>query len=193
MAEGSLESFYPRTPEEPGIRMAYFNLAEGRFRQSNLHLVKPGRIVNRHYIEEMYEHRYQKEFGNILRLAWKLLRTEQGGATLLFYYGLMHLAAIADRRGWKRTADRLRRGLPMRRVEATLSRLLRARLRFAVTDLGGAAIDIDNEHDYDAALVRFAEWRASQAARARTLHGALAIAAPTAPAPLVVHPETKRG
>jgi len=186
--EESLLDFYPRFAGDPGIRMAYFNLAEGRFRQSNLHLVRPGRIVNRHYIEDLYEHRYQKEFGNVVRLAWKLLRTEQGGPTLLFFYALMHLAAIADRRGWRRLADRLRRGIRLGRVEATLSSLLRARVRFAVTSLGGAAVDIDNEPDYDAASARYEEWRAAQALRAGAGARRLPLPDTGAPgAPLVVH------
>jgi len=192
VSEESLAAFYPRAPGEPGIRMAYFNLAEGRFRQSNLHLVRPARIVNRQYAEDLYEHRYQKEIGNILRLAWKLLRTEQGGARLLFYFALMHLASIADRRGWRWLADRLRRGLPMRRIETALSLLLRTRMQFTVTDLGGCGIDIDNEHDYDAASVRFEEWYAAQAARALALHGPAELPAASAPAPFVVHREVER-
>ena len=192
VSEESLTSFYPKAPGEPGIRMAYFNLAEGRFRQSNLHLVRPARIVNRQYAEDLYEHRYQKEIGNILRLAWKLLRTEQGGARLLFYFVLMHLASIADRRGWRWLADRLRRSLPMRRVETALSLLLRTRMKFTVTDVGGCGIDIDNEHDYDAASVRFEEWYAAQAARALALHGPADLPAASAPAPFIVHCEVER-
>jgi molybdopterin-guanine dinucleotide biosynthesis protein A len=192
VTEESLAAFYPKAPGEPGIRMAYFNTAEGRFRQSNLHLVKPARIVNRHYVEELYEHRYQKEFGNIVRLAWKLLRSEQGGARLLFYYVLMHLAAIADRRGWRALADRLRRGLPIQRVEATLSQLLRTRLRFAVTTLGGCGVDIDNEHDFDAASLRYDEWRAAQEARALALHGRLPLPPAAGDVKLIVHAEGAR-
>ena len=192
VSEESLAAFYPKAPGEPGIRMAYFNVAEGRFRQSNLHLVRPARILNRQYAEDLYEHRYQKEIGNILRLAWKLLRTEQGGARLLFYFVLMHLASIADRRGWRWLADRLRRGLPMRRVETALSLLLRTRMQFSVTDLGGCGVDIDNEHDYDAASVRFEEWYAAQAARALALHGPANLPAASAPAPFVVHREVER-
>lgn len=191
VTEESLAAFYPRGPGEPGIRMAYFNLAEGRFRQSNLHLVKPARIVNRHYIEEMYENRYQKEFGNVVRLAWKLLRSEQGGAQLLFYYVLMHLASIADRWGLRRLADRLRRGLPLARVERTISLLMRAQLRFTVTEIGGCGIDIDNEHDHDAALLRFEEWRTAQQARAIERFGPLALPTAGSPAPLIVHREVK--
>ncbi len=188
VSEGAMEAFYPKAPGAPGIHMAYFNLAEGRFRQSNLHLVKPGRIVNRHYVEDLYEHRYQKEFGNIVRLAWKLLRSEQGGLRILLYYALMHLAAIADRRGFRGLADRLRRGIPLQRVEAALSMLLRTSLRFTVTDLGGCAVDIDNEPDYDAARACFADWQKAQTARARERYGPLELPARAGAPPLLRHP-----
>jgi GTP:adenosylcobinamide-phosphate guanylyltransferase len=171
VTEEAMQPFAPKAPGEPGIRMAYFNLREGRFRQSNLHLVQPARIVNRWYIEEMYEHRYQKEFANIARLAWRLLRDERGGLVVLTYYALMHLAALADRWGLKRLADRVRALIPIQRIEAGCSTLLRASFRFAVTQVGGCAVDIDNERDFDAARARYEEWRAAQAERASKLHG----------------------
>lgn len=169
--EEALEDFYPQAPGEPGIRMAYFNLREGRFRQTNLHLVRPARITNRFYIEEMYEHRYQKRVGQALALAWHLMRTEEGGLKLVAYYVLMHLAAFADRRGWRALADRLRRGISIGRVEAALSSLLRSSFRFAITDVGGCAVDIDNERDYHAARARFKEWRSQQERKAETRYG----------------------
>ncbi len=175
--EEAMEAFYPVRSGEPGIRMAYFNLREGRFRQNNLHLVKPARITNRFYIEEMYEHRYQRQFGQILGLAWRLLRSEEGGLQLLYYYGLMHLAAVADRRGWRRSADRLRRWISLAKVEVAVSRLLRSSFRTAVIDLGGCAVDIDNEDDYQAARLRYKEWRTREEARANELYGPLALPA----------------
>lgn len=171
VTEEAMASFYPSAEGEPGIRMAYFNLREGRLRQSNLHLVKPARIVNRRYVEELYEHRYQREIGNIIKLAWTLVRDERGGLTILYYYGLMHLAALADRWRLKRVADRLRSWIPMPRIEAGCSTLLRASFRFVATHAGGCAVDIDNERDYDAAVARYAEWRAVQERRARELYG----------------------
>ncbi len=167
--EESMEMFLPRAPGSPGIRPATFNLREGRFRQSNLHLVKPARIVNRFYIEEMYEHRYQREWGNIAALAWRLLRSEQGGWGVVYYYLLMHLAGIAHRRGWIGLADRIRRWIPMARIERGVSSLLRASFRLVVTEIGGCALDIDNEAEYDAARQRYREWVAAQAERAERL------------------------
>jgi len=172
VTEESMVPFYP-LPGEPGIRMAYFNLREGRFRQSNLHLAKPARLMNRHYIEDLYEHRHQREWGQALGLAIRLLRVERGGLRLLYYYALMHLAGVADRWGLRRFADWLRRWISIAQVEATLGSLVRASLRFVVTDVGGCAVDIDNEHDCDAARARFSEWRKQQEVRAEALYGPL--------------------
>jgi len=169
VTEEALEAFYPMPSGEPGIRMAYFNIREGRFRQSNLHLVRPARLGNRYYIEEMYQHRYQRQFGHVVSLAWRLLRSEAGGLRVVAYYALMHGAAFMDRLGWRRLADVLRRGISFARVEDALGKLLGTTFRFVVTDLGGCALDVDNEHDYDVAMLRFAQWRAQQRERAAAL------------------------
>ena len=173
VTEESMEAFYPVAPGEAGIRMAYFNLREGRFRISNLHLVRPARIVNRSYVEEMYEHRYQKQFGNIFGLAARLVRKEEGGLRILRYFILIHLAGFANRRGWRRLADWLRAWIPLDRVAEACSALLRADFRFAVTDIGGCAVDIDNEGDYDVAKLAFEPWRTAQLERAERLYGQL--------------------
>jgi CTP:molybdopterin cytidylyltransferase MocA len=176
--EEAMQGFYPTAPGEPGIRMAYVNLREGRFRQTNLHLVKPARITNRFYIEEMYEHRYQRQVGQAITLAWRLLRTEEGGLKVLAYYFLIHLAAFADRHGWRRLADRLRHGISLERVAKALSSLLRSSFRFVITEAGGCAVDIDNEPDYDAARARFKQWRDHQEDKAEALYGRAALASP---------------
>ena len=177
VTEESMEGFYPAGPGEPGVRMAYFNLREGRYRTGNLHLVKPVRIVNRSYIEEMYEHRYQKQFGNIVKLAWTLVRKEEGGLRILGYYLPIHLAGIANRHGWRRLADRIRARVPLDGVAKACSSLLRAEFRFVITDVGGCGLDIDNERDYDVAAQAFEKWKSAQLERAEHLHGSLAAGA----------------
>ncbi len=172
VTEEAMEGFYP-TAIEPGIRMAYFNLREGRFRQSNLHLVRPARIGNRHYIEEMYRLRFQRRLGPILALAWRLLRSERGGLSIVFYYGLMHLAGFANRHGLRRVADLVRRRIPMARIERGCGDLLGTRFRFAVTRVGGCAVDVDNEHDFEVARDRYAEWTKAQHERALAVCGPL--------------------
>ena len=173
VTEPSMRSFYPEAPGKGGIHMAYFNLREGRFRQSNLHLIRPGRVRNRYYVEEMYEHRHQREFAEIAGLAWRLLRSDRGGFAVLGYYGLMHLAGVLDRRGLRRIADAVRRWIAMGRIERGVGGLLRASFRFVVTEGGGCAVDIDNEHDYDVAAKRYEEWRKEQLARVEQLYGPL--------------------
>ena len=178
-SEDAMAGFYPDPahPERPGIQMAYFNTREGRFRQNNLHYCRPVRLGHRHYIEEMYEHRYQRELGNIIGLAWRILVSDGGGLGIVWWYGLIHLAGVADRRGLRGLADWLRRFVPLARVERACSQLLDTRFRLIVTEAGGCAVDIDNEHDYDAAREGFEAWRAHQEARARTLYGPLALPA----------------
>jgi GTP:adenosylcobinamide-phosphate guanylyltransferase len=171
VTEESLRDFYPAAYGEPGIRPAYFNLREGRFRQSNLHLIRPARIRNRHYVEEMYEHRHQREFGQIAGLAWRLLRSERGGFAVVGYYLLMHCAGFADRWGLGGLADFVRSYIPMPRIERGCSSLLGASFRFIVTEGGGCAIDIDTEREFDAARLRYEAWQAAQRARVLRLYG----------------------
>jgi hypothetical protein len=175
--EASMLPFYPRARGEPGIRMAYFNVREGRFRQNNLHLVRPGRLRHRFYIQEMYEHRHQRNFVEIVGLAWRLLRSQEGGLRTLGYYLLLQAAAFADRWLGRRAADALRRLIRISRFEQGISSLLGCRFRFAIADLGGCAVDIDNERDYQAAQARFEEWSREQRERARSVRGALELPA----------------
>jgi hypothetical protein len=180
----SMEDFYPE-PGKPGIHMAYFVTGAGRMRQSNLHLVKPGRLGNRHYVEELYEHRYQKQLRPILGLAWRLLRSEGGGFAVLRAYARMHLAGLLDRRGFPRLAERIGRALTFPRIERSMGRLLRADLRLVVTEAGGCGVDVDNEPDFDVARARYVDWHAAQEAKARRLYGPLALPERAGPEPVV--------
>ena len=66
-----------------------------------------------------------------------------------------------------------RRRIPLARVERGCSDLLRTEFRFVVTDVGGCAVDIDNEHDWDMVLRRYPEWSRAQAEKAERLCGPL--------------------
>jgi GTP:adenosylcobinamide-phosphate guanylyltransferase len=179
VTEEAMEGFYPSAPGETGVEMAYYNLREGRFRQSNVHLVKPAKIVNRHYIEEMYELRYQKQFWNIAALTWTIASSEQGGLRMALYFSMIQLAGVLHRAGWHRLADRVRRFTSVQRVEEACSSLLRADFRIVTTEIGGAALDVDNEHDFDATVECFDTWRKIQTARAEQLYGPLPLPAVT--------------
>jgi GTP:adenosylcobinamide-phosphate guanylyltransferase len=170
VTEESLAPFYP-AHGKPGIEMAYFNVADGRVRQSNLHLVRPARMGHRWYIEDMYEHRYQKELFHALALAWRILTYQGGGISLVAYYGIMHVAGLFDRARMRGAADGLRRFVSFARIERACSQLLDTRFRLIVTEVGGCGIDIDNERDIDIARERFEEWTKQQAQHAAALHG----------------------
>jgi len=178
----SLQEFYPTEDGRPGIRMAYFNFREGRIRQNNLHLVQPARLLNRGYIEKMYEARHQREMWDIVKLAWELLWLEQGGFTVLYYFLLLHIAGVADRWGLPGLADVIRKWIPQARIEKGCSLLLAGSFKMEVCEAGGCAIDIDQEEDLDIARVRFDEWKKAQAARAERLYGPPALPAPRAAA-----------
>lgn len=184
VTEESMEGFYPE-PGKPGIKMAYFNVREGRLRQSNLHLVKPAKLGNRHLVEDMYENRYQRQLGPILRTAWRILGRQGGGLAVLGAFARMHLAGLLDRWGWRRTADALRRSLDLERVGGYCGRLLDTDFRFIVTEGGGCAVDIDNDEDFEIARQRWAEWSAAQAARAERVYGPLPL--PERAGPPAIH------
>ena len=61
----------------------------------------------------------------------------------------------------------------MARVEVGCSGLLKTSYRFVVTELGGCAVDIDNEHDLEVARLRYDEWTKSQYEIAARMHDAL--------------------
>ena len=170
VTEESLAPFYP-AHGKPGIEMAYFNVADGRVRQSNIHLVRPARMGHRWYIEDMYEHRYQKELFHALALAWRILTYEGGGIRLVAYFAIMHLAGLFDRARMRGIADALRRFVSFARIDRACSQLLATRFRLIVTEVGGCGIDIDNERDIDTARERFEEWSKQQAQHAAELHG----------------------
>jgi hypothetical protein len=92
----------------------------------------------------------------------------------------MHLGGFADRKGYRGVADMLRRAITLSHTERVLSKILDTRFRFLVTEIGGCAIDVDTEADYDAVRERFAEWSEQQARRAIELAGPLPLAAETA-------------
>ncbi len=173
--EASLADFLPAPPHGVGIEVAYFNLREGRLRQSNLHLARPAKMGARELIEEMYEHRHQKSFWNMVGLGLRIVLNRGGGLRVAWFYLLLHIGGLLDRFGLRRLADGFRFVNGMRTSERSVGSLLRTAFRFVVTEAGGCAIDIDTEQEYDAVKSRFDEWSNAQAARAEALYGPVAI------------------
>lgn len=164
--ESVLAQFAPRDGA-PGMQMACFNLAEGRFRQNNLNWVRPLRIGQRQYVQDLYENRYQKELGSTVRLAARIIRKEWKNLWVLFPYLIMHIAGVLDRRGYRRASDRIRGWVSLRTVERGLGAMLRTRFTTVETLLGGAALDIDNDADLDVAEKLLERWKAMQIRTAR--------------------------
>jgi GTP:adenosylcobinamide-phosphate guanylyltransferase len=149
--ERALDLFHPRAEDESdGIAVTYFNIREDRLKQSNLHLTKPAKIVNRHYAQDMYEHRKQRELGSMVGLAWRLLHSEEGGGTIAFFFLLIVLSGWLDRHRLRGLADRARQIVSIERVERALGRLMKTELRLIVPEIGGCAVDVDTEQEYDA-------------------------------------------
>jgi len=160
----ALRRFAPHG-DQPGIEMAYFNLREGRFRQNNLHCVRPLQMLNRHYIQDIYETRYQKEWGNMLRLIGRVVRREFRNLWVLGFYLVMHVAGVLQRRGYRRLSDAVRRFASLATVERGMSALLKTRVLCVTTGHGGAALDIDNADDLDVASRTFDRWKRMQEER----------------------------
>jgi GTP:adenosylcobinamide-phosphate guanylyltransferase len=156
-----LKRFYPQKHRK-GIRLMCFHVKEGSFRQNNLHLVKPVRIVNRVYIQKMYDYRLQREWGSIVRLFWEIFRTEEHTWRTLVQYGLLHAAAVFSRipvPGLHRISASF---LSKADLEASISNLLGTRFAGFETHYGGATVDIDTIEHYKIIQENFEEWKALQ-------------------------------
>ena len=155
--EENLEHYYPAAGL-PGIHLAYLHFREGNLRQNNMQMIRPFKILNRHYVQIMYDLRYQKEFSNTMRLAWEILRKEEGGWGTLGNYLLMQLSLLFSRLGLNTMRDFFRNRTYVDSVEDCVSRLLKTRFSISFTSLGGATLDIDSERDYEVIERRFFEW-----------------------------------
>ncbi len=100
-----------------------------------------------------------------------MITREGGGFSVLWCYVLIHLAGWFDRRKLPRLADQIRRGLAMKRVSGCVSSVLATDFRFVVTEVGGCAVDVDDEEQYRAVEARYDEWRADQDAKALDMYG----------------------
>ena len=165
-AASVLQAYYPQDGR-PGIQMAYFTLRDLRVRQNNLHLVKPLRLGNRHYVQKVYDFRYQREWRNILRLGWELCTTQNGSLRLAGYYLCLHAARFLTTLGLQHL--RLMRPffLEMPVLASVLSQLLQTRFTTVLTPYGGCALDIDNAEHYAAVSTNFERWLTYQHTLAR--------------------------
>jgi hypothetical protein len=155
--EEVLSRFYPQKHRK-GIRLMYFHTREGSYRQNNLHLVRPLRVVNRDYIQRVYDYRLQRQWGHIVRLLWEIFKTEEGTFSTLMQYILLHLSALLFRIPRCRLYRIPATLLPKRSIEQNISRLLKTRFTSVETHFGGATLDIDTPEHYHVIKENFELW-----------------------------------
>lgn len=156
-AEKDLEYFYPKE-NQPGIKMAYLNLREAKYRINNLHMVKPIRIENRHYIQKMYRYRYQRNIKNVILFGLSVIGKDKP-MSYQFYIGLQ-LGLLFNSLKFHRLADFFSSWTPKKELEASISRILKTRFMGLEVPFPGATLDIDNYNDWETLKLRFDEWRA---------------------------------
>ena len=165
-SESVLRAYYPQDGHS-GIQMAYFTLRDLSVRQNNLHLVKPLRLGNRHYIQKMYNFRYQREWRNIARVIWELCITQHGSWRVAYYYLCLHMARLLTMLGWQRYLLFRPFFLEMPVAASVFSQFLQTRFTVVLTPYGGCALDIDNAEHYAAVCANFERWQAHQEALAK--------------------------
>jgi CTP:molybdopterin cytidylyltransferase MocA len=159
-----LTYYYPQRrkkgkKKKRGIKHAYFHFDEGLFRQNNMHLGRPFALSNKIYIEKMYEYRHQREWNDILKLAFEILRTEKGSWKSLYYFSVLQSCLILSNMKFHALVDRLRKLVSLHRhVEPTVGLVLGTRLRTIETTYGGAALDIDSDYEFETIRANFSDW-----------------------------------
>lgn len=153
----TMERFYPGDGK-PGVVMEYFGLREGHFRINNMHIVRPSAITRMEYIREIYKMRYQLKFINGLKLAASLLTSSAGIIGMTYYLGLRLSSNLRAFGMFKASRWVERTFLKMGTGERGISKMLGGIYKCVQTDLGGAAIDCDNETDYATICQRYNEW-----------------------------------
>lgn len=153
----TLSRYYPQKHRR-GIRLMCFHVREGSYRQNNLHLVRPLKVGNRHYIQKIYDYRLQREWGSIARLLWEIFKAEEATLATATWYMLLHLAAMLHRVPNIQLYRLPAWCMPKERLERSVSRLLRTRFSTVETHLGGAALDIDTPEHYGIIQENFEAW-----------------------------------
>ncbi|PIQ97542.1 MAG: hypothetical protein COV67_03655 [Nitrospinae bacterium CG11_big_fil_rev_8_21_14_0_20_56_8] len=154
--EERLEYFYPRDGK-PGMKLAYLHLKEKSYRINNLHMVKPFHIINRAYIQKMYQYRYQRNFKNLVLFGLSLFGKDKI-KNYQYYIGL-ELCLLCAAMGWTPLLEHFRKWIPKKGLEGCISHILKTRFVALEVPFAGATLDIDNDKDYETMKARFNEWR----------------------------------
>jgi molybdopterin-guanine dinucleotide biosynthesis protein A len=154
--EEVMKNYYPYD-NRPGIRLAYLYLHRKKYRVNNLHLLKPFKIKNREYIEKMYEYRYQKDLRNIIMLTIEIVKRHAGFKSL-FLYSIVEMSLLLFNIHLEFFSPIFRRFAPVKSAEKIVSDVLGTRLKAVETSFGGAALDVDNERDFNTIKIMYKEW-----------------------------------
>jgi hypothetical protein len=163
-SNSSLTYYYPQRrkkgkKKKRGIKHAYFHFAEGLFRQNNMHIGRPFALSNIVYVEKMYEFRHQREWNDIVKLAFEILRTKKGSWKSLYYFFILQSCLLLSNMRFPSLVNRLRRLVSLnKQVEPTVGLVLGTRLKSVETTYGGAALDIDSDYEFETIKANFAEW-----------------------------------
>lgn len=158
-SEEILKLFGPRKGK-PGIKMATFRMRDGNLRQNNLHMARPFVLIESiDLVLKAYEYRYQKEFINIIRSLFEIVRLGRKSlAQTLGIYLLLQISAGLSALGFERAARIASWPVTRARMERLISNLLNTRFRIVETTVGGAALDVDNEKDYMTLSIMYKDW-----------------------------------
>ncbi len=154
--EDALRPFYPQKGI-PGIKMAYLHLKEKNCRINNLHLVRPVKIRNRHYIQQMYQFRYLRNLKNVVLFGIELIGKDKI-VRYRYYIGLM-LGLILSRLKLEFLNNWVRALVPKKELETCISSIMNTRFTGLEVPFPGAAMDIDNVKDFEAIKVQFKNWK----------------------------------
>lgn len=157
--EEVLKLFGPRKGR-PGIKMATFHMWDGNLRQNNLHMARPFALLESiDLVLKAYEYRYQREFVNILKALVSIVRFGRKGLLqTLGLYLMLQLCAGISSLGLERLARLASFPITRPRVERVVSKFLNTRFKIALTTVGGAALDVDNEKDYMTLSIMYRDW-----------------------------------
>ncbi len=159
--DGALKRFEP-VGDKPGVKMAMFTFRGVSLRINNLHLVRPGRTKRVGYVRKVYSLRYQKQWTNVLGVVGLLVLLVLRIPIGIPYYFFIQGSRICEEKGWPRMAKWFSNRIKISTGERIIASGLGTRFRIVTTDLGGSAIDVDNEDDYQAIVARFDEWHLMQ-------------------------------
>ncbi len=154
--EESLVPFYPGQGK-PGVRMTYLNIKENRYRINNLHLVRPLKIGNRHYVNQMYQYRYQRNIKNVILFGLEIIGKDK--KRRYKYYISLLLGMIFSWLHIQPLVQYFRSWVPKKGLEDCISSIMKTRFMGLESPIPGSTLDIDNARDYDTIKLRFQEWR----------------------------------